>query len=64
MALPGAERVRRESERSSSKRLYMSVRPEFVRTILYTKRWASLMGLTVPITRPTQNSARAQEETL
>jgi hypothetical protein len=60
MALPGAERVRRESERSSSKRLYMSVRPEFVRTILYTKRWASLMGLSVPITRPTQNSARAR----
>ena len=60
MALPGAERVRKESERSSSKRLYMSVRSEFVCTILYTKRWASLMGSIVSITRPTQNSARAQ----
>ena len=60
MALPGAKRVRRKSERSSAKGLYMFVRSEGVCIILYTKRWASLMGLIVSITRPTQNSARAQ----
>ena len=61
MALPGAKRVLVDPERGAAKRLYtISVRPEFIRTILYTKRWASPMGMSVPIIRPTQNSARAQ----